>query len=118
MLRLKLSPLKAHKFQRNFSDTPDPYCTVCGQEEDIKHFFLLCKSFTLSRNTLMQTINTIFEYDIVSIVNYKVVSTIPMTRLLDILLYGKVDLPLDKNIQILKAVLKYIVETKHFNRKV
>ena len=60
MLRLKLSPLKAHKFQRNFSDTPDPYCTVCGQEEDIKHFFLLCKSFTLSRNTLMQTINTIF----------------------------------------------------------
>ena len=66
----------------------------------------------------MQTINTIFEYDIVSIVNYKVVSTIPMTRLLDILLYGKVDLPLDKNIQILKAVLKYIVETKRFNRKV
>ena len=66
----------------------------------------------------MQTINSILEYDIVSIVNYKVVSTIPMTRLLDILLYGKVDLPLDKNIQILKAVLDYISTSKRFDRKV
>ena len=54
----------------------------------------------------------------VSIVNYKVVSTLPMTRLLDILLYGKVDLPLDKNTQILKAVLDYISTSKRFDRKV
>ena len=117
MLRLKLSPLKAHKYARNFRDTPDPYCTVCEQEEDTKHFLLLCKSYKLARNTLMQTINSILEYDIVSIVNYKVVSTLPMTRILDILLYGKVDLPLDKNIQILKAVLGYISTSKRFDRK-
>ena len=118
MLRLKLSPLKAHKHARNFIDTPDPYCTVCEQEEDTRHFLLLCKSYKLARNTLMQTINSIFEYDIVSIVNFKVVSTIPMTRLLDILLYGKVDLPLDKNNQILRAVLEYISKSKRFDRKV
>ena len=118
MLRLKLSPLKAHKYARNFHDTPDPYCTVCEQEEDTKHFLLLCKSYILARNTLMQTINSILEYDIVSIVNYKVVSTLPMTRLLDILLYGKVDLPLAKNTQILKAVLEYISKSKRFDRKV
>ena len=41
-----------------------------------------------------------------------------MTRLLDILLYGKVDLPLDKNNQILRAVLEYISKTKRFDRKV
>ena len=66
----------------------------------------------------MQTINSILEYDIVSIVNYKVVSTLPMTRILDILLYGKVDLPLAKNTQILKAVLDFISKSKRFDRKV
>ena len=29
MLRLNLSPLRAHKFKYNFEDTPHPYCAVC-----------------------------------------------------------------------------------------
>ena len=53
-LRLELSPLNAHKHSYNFADTLVPFCLICESVEDTAHFLLLCKSFRLSRSSLMQ----------------------------------------------------------------
>ena len=106
MLRLDLSPLRAHKFKYGFSDTIDPFCLVCESTEDTEHYMLHCKSYFLTRVTLLQNISSILKLD---------VSILPKRTLLSILLYGKEGTTLEDNYGILNLVTDYIKESKRLD---
>ena len=106
MLRVGLSPLRAHKFKNGFSDTSNRLCIVCNTTEDTEHFLLLCRSFTPLRSTLLQKVSDILEFE---------VSNIPRRSLVNILLFGKEDIPINKNLSILNLVIEFIISTKRLD---
>ena len=106
MLRMELSPLRAHKHKHNFKDTTDPFCIVCGSLEDTKHYLLLCKSYQLSRVTLLQNVSNILKVNI---------STLPQRQMVSILLYGREDMNLECNHNILNEVINFIIKTKRLD---
>ena len=106
MLRMNLSPLRAHKNKYNFLDTPHAQCLVCGCEEDTDHFLLHCISYRLARATMFENISLIINVQLL---------TLPMRRVRFILLYGKDDISDDKNLLILKEVTKFITKSKRFD---
>ena len=79
LLRMSLSPLKKHKFDHNFTDTPDIICPFGDGIDDTEHFLLLCKSFRDIRATLMQNVSNIMN------VNFDL---FPNKRKIEYLLYG------------------------------
>ena len=103
---MELSPLRAHKFKYNFNDTSDPYCIVCGSNEDTKHYLLQCASFRLSRATLMQRISILTNCDIL---------TLPEKKIIAILLYGDASYDFDINTRILLEVSTFIVASKRLD---
>ena len=106
MLRMELSPLRAHKHKYNFNDTSDPLCIVCGVNEDTCHYLLHCKSYRLARVSLLQEVSRISAVDI---------STIPQRRRVSILLYGSQDLTEKKPLNILNLVTSFIQKTKRLD---
>ena len=59
-LRLRLSPLKSHKYRSNFIDTPSGTCH-CGEDtEDTSHFLFSCPLYTVQRVALMTSVYEIF----------------------------------------------------------
>jgi len=106
MLRVGLSPLRSHKFNHGFLDTPNGLCTLCNQKEDTNHYLLSCRSYILSRATLMQKISEILGYD---------VSTLPKRTLVNLLLYGREDITVSKNYLILNNVIEYIIQSKRLD---
>ena len=107
MLRMDLSPLRAHKFKYGFCDTSDACCMVCDTIEDTEHFLLHCKSYMLTRNILMQKISVIMEVD---------VSTLPKRTLVSILLYGKEGKTLENHFAIFNLVTEYIEKSKRLEK--
>ena len=106
MLRVGLSPLRDHKFKYGFSDTSNRLCIVCNTTEDTEHFLLLCRAFTPLRSTLLQKVSDILEFE---------VSNIPRRSLVNILLFGKEDIPINKNLSILNLVIEFIISTKRLD---
>ena len=106
MLRLGLSPLRDHKFRKGFLDTSDGLCHVCKKKEDTEHFLLFCRSYILSRSTMMQNITNILGYE---------VSTLPRRTLVNLLLYGREDTTAEKNNLILNNVIEYIIKSKRLD---
>ena len=105
MLRLGLSPLHAHMAHHKFVGiTAD--CTVCSVPEDTKHFLLTCTSFRISRATMFRKVTEITGIDI---------STLPLKRRTDILLYGSGNLSDDENSKILKIVTDFTISTRRFD---
>ena len=105
MLRMELSPLHAHKVKHKFLGVT-PNCTICNVPEDTKHFLLTCTSFRLSRATMFRKVSEIKGIDI---------STLPLKRRTDILLYGSGNLSDDKNSNILKIVTDFTIATRRFD---
>ena len=54
-LRVGLSPLPAHKFKHNFSDTLSDTCRCSSGAESSEHFLLHCPTFNAHRHKLLQT---------------------------------------------------------------
>ena len=106
ILRMELSPLRAHKFNRNFNDTSDEYCTTCGTIEDTKHFLLHCVNFRLSRAVLMQRISAIVKMNIL---------TLSENKIKDIFLYGSSTFDYDTNTKVLMEVTSFISGTKRLD---
>jgi len=106
LLRLELSPLRAHKYRYNFEDTSDPLCVVCKATEDTKHYLLHCKSYRLTRVSLMQEVSSILGFNI---------STLPNGRIISILLYGSETLQAEKNLIILNHVTTFIEKSKRLD---
>ena len=58
-LRLGLSQLNEHTFNRNFEDCINPLCSCSLKDETRTHFFLQCHDFVNIRNTLLNKLNSI-----------------------------------------------------------
>ena len=104
-LRLRLSPLKSHKYRYNFIDTPSG-TGHCGEDtEDTSHFLFSCPLYTVQRVALMTSV-----YEILLKVNL-----IHLGNQSNLYLYGD---PSINNVDINKILLstiKYIKETQHFS---
>ena len=75
-------------YKRNISDTP--FCS-CGHNEDVYHFFFVCKNYYNARNNMF---NQLFMLDLVNIDT-------------NLLFCGDVHLPLQTNINIFSIVHLY-----------
>ena len=58
-LRVGLSPLKSHKKNHNFQDTPDEICHCSANAETSQHFLLHCPNFVVQRHDLFEILNPI-----------------------------------------------------------
>ena len=58
-LRVGLSPLKCHKKNHNFLDTPSDLCDCGDGNEDTIHFFTKCALYSTTRTTLLRSISNI-----------------------------------------------------------
>ena len=106
MLRMNLSPLRAHKHKYNFADISDPLCIVCKTPENTEHYLLHCKSYALSRVTLLRKVSLVVKTDIL---------TMPKRRVVSILLCGMESLTIDENLCILNNVADYIASSKRLD---
>ena len=106
-LRAGLSKLNLHKFKHNFKDTVYPMCSINDGIEDTEHFLLLCHSYDVQRQDLLDTINPILESQGLSNLSNK--------ALLKILLYGDERLPPKSNTMVLEATIRYIYATERFD---
>ena len=105
MLRLGLSPLNEHKHNYNFQNISE-YCIVCGCPETTEHYLLTCKSYKLSRSTMVSAIFTILNKDL---------STLHRRQMVSILLYGSEDMTYVQNSQILKEVTKFLTKSRRLD---
>ena len=60
-LRISLSPLKAHKWRHNFSDTISGICDCKQDIESTSHFLFSCPFYATQRATLITSINVILQ---------------------------------------------------------
>ena len=58
-LRVRLSPLKGHKYCHKFIDTPSGTCQCNQGIEDTRHFLLSCPFYTVQRVTLVTSVKEI-----------------------------------------------------------
>ena len=79
-LRVRLSPLNAHKFHHNFLDTLTPMCNIHDGIDDSNHFLLHCRQFSNIRTDLLHNLSLLLNDNI---------NIMPSHTLLQILLYGK-----------------------------
>ena len=107
-LRVGLSPLKGHKKNHNFLDTPSAICDCGGGKEDTIHFFTECALFATIRTNLMRSISNILTHN-----NLEHLSHAELTQLY---LYGQSNLGKTLNCLVLQASIKYIHDTKRFTR--
>ena len=105
-LRKELSKLNFHKFNHNFKDSSNPMCPVNDGIEDTEHFLLLCNSFRQQRCSLLTGVN-----DVLEACGHSESADINMLQLL---LCGNKNLPLEANKMILNLTIKYISETERF----
>ena len=101
-----LSKLNFHQFKHNFKDAINPMCQVNDGIEDTEHFLLLCNSFRKQRCSLLAGVN-----DVLRACGHSESADINMLQLL---LYGNKNLPLEANNMILNSTIKYISETECF----
>ena len=88
-LRVGLSKLNFHKFKHDFKDSVNPMCSINDGIEDTEHFLLLCNSFTEQRHDLLAGVN-----DVLEAYGY---SEAPDNDILQLILYGNKNLPLEAN---------------------
>ena len=82
-------------------------CSINDGIEDTEHFLLLCNSFIEQRQNLLAGVN-----DVLEACGY---SEAPDNNILQLLLYGNKNLPLEANRLILNVTMNYIFETERFD---
>ena len=93
-------------FRHNFADTLNPLCSCCLETEDTEHYFLRCQNNLSFCTTLMNDLNNI---------NTAIASLNP-NDLLRVILYGDESFNKETNCKILTASIKFIKDTKHFEK--
>ena len=106
-LRVGLSPLRAHKKQHNFKDTPDDRCPCGNGIETTEHYLLNCQFYQTERETLLSTVNPIIS--LVSPANLG-------KDLAEMLLYGNEKLHPNQNKLILMATINFLKNTERFSQ--
>ena len=104
-LRVSLSPLRSHKHQHNFADTPSENCSCDEGVEDTRHFLLFCPCYAAQRATLISSVNEILQRN----------NLPPFENQLNLLLYGNDSITYADNRKILIATLKFIKDTHRFS---
>ena len=108
-LRVGLSPLKSHKKNHNFLDTPSEICDCGHGNEDTIHFFTKCALYANNRtNLLKSTSNILIQNDLEHL------SPAGITKLY---LYGHSNLGKTQNGLVLQASIKYIHDTERFKKR-
>ena len=104
-LRLSLSPLRSHKWQHNFIDTPSNICHCNLGIEDTTHFLFLCPLYSIQRATLAATvINILQKYNLNHLGNQP-----------QLYLYGHRSVHFTDNRKIILSTIKFIKETRRFS---
>ena len=85
----------------------NPTSPIYDGIEDTEHFLLLCSSFTEYRRSFLAGAN-----DVLQKYGY---SEAPGHNILQLLLYGDKNLPLEANVLILNLTIKFILETERFD---
>ena len=103
-LRMRFSPLNAHRLRHNF-DCLSPLC-VCGAgDEDNEHFFLHCHLFQAMRSELFGQLSEVPGFKI---------SNLLAKEICELILYGSSELKLLANRLLMEATLHFIKNTKKF----
>ena len=106
-LRVGLSPLRKHKANHNFIDTPNGICLCAQDEETTRHFLLDCPILALPRRELFRKIDPILVMNDLA--------TLSDRNKKDLLLYGNENLTLIENQKVLKATIKFISQSGRFS---
>ena len=104
-LRLGLSYLNEHKFNHNFDDCVNPFCTCSLEPESTSHFFLHCHHYNAIQSILFEDLNSVDK-------NLFKLSDNELTL---ILLYGSTKHSLMNNHILLNSSIKYIENSKRFS---
>ena len=104
-LRLGLSYLNEHKFNHNFDDCVNPFCTCSLEPESTSHFFLHCHHYNAIQSILFEDLNSVDK-------NLFKLSDNELTL---ILLYGSTKYSLMNNRILLNSSIKYIENSKRFS---
>ena len=104
-LRLGLSHLNEHKFNHNFDDCVNPFCTCSLEPESTSHFFLHCHHYNTIRSILFKDLNSVDK-------NLFKLSDNELTL---ILLYGSTQYSLVNNHILLNSSIKYVENSKRFS---
>ena len=105
-LRVRLSPLHAHKFHHNFADTVTPMCLIHDGIEDSEHFLLHCRIFASIRSDLLHNVSLLLNQN---------VNSLNDNALTNILIYGSTNLNKTTNKQILNHTISFIRRSNRFN---
>ena len=103
-LRLGLSPLRNHKKQHNFIDTPSNTCLCKQGVEDTSHFLLSCPFYAKHRAVLVSTVGDILKKN-----------NLALPGDVKLYLYGHSSINNSDNREILLSTIKYITETNRFS---
>ena len=104
-LRLGLSHLDEHKFNHNFVDCVNPFCTCNLEPESTSHFFLHCHHYNTIRSILFKDLNSVDK-------NLFKLSDNELTL---ILLYGSTQYSLVNNCTLLNSSIKCTENSKRFS---
>ena len=108
-LRLGLSHLNEHRFNRNFQSCINPSCSCSLAIELTTHFLLHCHHFSNIRSTLLNSINDF----LCSITNLSDLSD--RSALVKILLFGDQNYTQVENAYIINATTQYLVDSERFS---
>ena len=104
-LRLGLSHLNDHRFNRNFENCLNPLCTCSLEVESTTHFFLHCHHFSTTRITLNNSLKAI-DKDILKLSD---------SSLTKVILYGDSKYSDIQNHDILNSTITYILDLEQFD---
>ena len=104
-LRLTLSHLNERKFNHNFDDCVNPFCTCSLEYESKSHFFLYCHHCNSIQVILLEDLNS----------SGKILTSLFNNELTKILLYGSVKYSFAINRHLLNSSIKYIENSKRFS---
>ena len=103
-LRVGLSPLRSHKKNHNFMDSPSDKCHCNGGIEDTNHFLFECPFYGTQRATLAaKVIQILLKHNLNHLCNQA-----------SLYLYGHELISVTDNKAILYSTIKYIKDTQRF----
>ena len=104
-LRLSLSPLRSHKKNHGFLDTPSSNCLCNNGIEDTNHFLFICDLHAIARAALIETVTLILsKYNLEALVNKS-----------HLYLYGHKKINFVDNKNIILSSINFIKETHRFS---
>mgnify|MGYP001249295695 CR=1 FL=1 len=107
-LRVSFSDLREHRYRHHFN-CDSPICACNNGEETTKHFLLSCSNFSNMRTNFISSLSAILP-------DAPLLLQTDQDKLVNIILYGSLDLKFHVNKQILLFTISYIKFTKRFKK--